>query len=311
MTRSRHQKELSGRYVVLVNKAATQYSRRGVGKLLEALKKRGKQYSIVEPDSAMSLLKQAQQAVQEIAKAGRTGPRDGIAALIACGGDGTFNLVSRAAMEADVPIGALPMGQFNNIARHLYGNAEIDTAVATIMRGDYRKIDVGVAADQPFVGAVGLGFVPELFRSLKGEKPPRFGFGWSQLGAKAAESAKAVATTIKIDAFRLEISPTLLNVNLLPYAVGIPFAEASIGDDAHAEVIFDMGMKAAEFSNLTRSLFKRKYLYGNDVQMYRGQSITIQPTKGRMLYLDGELIPLPTNILSIKIGEKQVKAFCA
>jgi diacylglycerol kinase family enzyme len=70
-------------------------------------------------------------------------------------------------------------------------------------------------------------------------------------------------------------------------------------------------MKPAEASALTKALYKGKYLFGNDVRMYRGQTITIQPVKGRTLYLDGELIPLPTNILSIKIGEKQVKAFCA
>ncbi len=82
-------------------------------------------------------------------------------------------------------------------------------------------------------------------------------------------------------------------------------------DDRHAEVIFDMGMKPTEASALTKALYKGKYLFGNEIRMYRGQTITIQPVKGRTLYLDGELIPLPTNVLSIKIGEKQVKAFCA
>lgn len=301
--------------MVLVNKKAANYSRRAVSRLLESIKKHGRNYTIYEPESAMGLLKQAQDVVKATAKptagAQRSERRGAFTAIIACGGDGTFNLAARAATEADLPIGAVPLGRFNSIARHLYGDITVDKAIAHIMTGNYRKIDVGMAADQPFFGAVGLGFLPELFQLLTKEKPPRFGFGWSQFGAKAASAVKPAAMTLKIDAYKLEASPVLFNVNLLPFAAGLPFSEASIMDDQHAEVIFDMGMKPADASTLTKALYKGKYLFGNEVRMYRGQSITIQPVKGRMLYLDGELIPLPTNVLSIKIGEKQVKAFCA
>ncbi len=315
MSRSRHQKEPSGHYLVLVNKTATTYTRRAVSKLLEAIKKNGRQYTIFEPDTAMGLLKQAQDAVKASAKpvggSPRSERRGAFSAIIACGGDGTFNLAARAAVEGDLPIGALPLGRFNSIARHLYGDTSVDKAIALVMAGNYRKIDIGVASEQPFISAIGLGFLPELFQLLVKEKPPRFGFGWSQFGSKAASAVKPAAMTMKIDAYKLEASPVLFNVNLLSFAAGLAFSEASIMDDHHAEVIFDMGMKPDDASALTKALYKGKYLFGNDVRMYRGQTITIQPVKGRTLYLDGELIPLPTNVLSIKIGEKQVKAFCA
>lgn len=315
MGRSRHQKESGGHYLVLINKSSANYTRRAVSKLLEAIKKSGRQFTIYEPESAMGLLKQAQDAVKANARPASGGQhterRGAFTAIVACGGDGTFNLAARAAMEADLPIGALPLGRFNSIARHLYGDTSVDKAIALITAGNYRKIDIGMASDQPFIGAIGLGFLPELFQLLTKEKPPRFGFGWSQFGSKAAAAVKPSAMTLKIDAYKLEASPVLFNVNLLSFAAGLPFSEASIMDDRHAEVIFDMGMKPADASTLTKALYKGKYLFGNDVRMYRGQTITIQPVKGRTLYLDGELIPLPTNVLSIKIGEKQVKAFCA
>lgn len=315
MGRSRLQKEPSGHYLLLVNKAAANYSRRAVSRLIEAIKKNGRHYTIFEPDSAMALLKQAQEAVRANAKQApgvrRTDGYGPITAIVACGGDGTLNLAARAASEADIPVGAVAMGKFNSIARHLYGDTSVDKSINCIIAGNYRKIDIGLAADQPFIGAIGLGFLPELHKILSSEKPPRFGFGWAQIGSKAASAVKASPMTLKIDAFKLEATPLLFNVNLLPYAVGLPFSEASITDDRHGEVIFDMGMKPAEASALTRALYKGKYLFGNEVRMYRGQTITIQPVKGRTLYLDGELVPLPANVLSIKIGDKQVKAFCA
>lgn len=315
MGRSRHQKESSGHYLILVNRAAANYSRKAVSKLIDAIKKNGRHYTIFEPDSAMALLKQAQDTVHANAKPSVGARRpDGygpITAIVACGGDGTFNLAARAAVEADLPVGAVPMGKFNSIVHYLYGDTTVDKGIHCIVAGNYRKLDIGQAADQPFIGAIGLGFLPELYKLLASEKPPRFSFGWSQIGGKAASAVKPTAMTLKIDAFKLEATPVLFNVNLLPYAVGLPFSEASIIDDQHGEVILDMGMKPAEASALTKALYRGKYLFGNDVRMYRGQTITIQPVKGRTLYLDGELIPLPTNILSIKIGEKQVKAFCA
>ena len=81
-------------------------------------------------------------------------------------------------------------------------------------------------------------------------------------------------------------------------------------DDGRAEVIFDLGNKIGEFGTYTRLIQKRKYLYGNDIRLYRGATITVQPTRGRLLYLDGELLELPTNVLEIQVGPDQVKVFC-
>ncbi len=236
--------------------------------------------------------------------------RGEVTSIIACGGDGTFNLAARGALANDLPVGCLPLGRFNNIAHHLYGEDNPDTAIAKIVKGDYKKFDVGTVADQPFFGAVGLGFVPELMNLLAEKRTPRFGIGWSQLAAKAAANVALHKTVIKVDAFRFEVTPMFLNVNLLPYAAGLPFSTASLIDDTQAEVIFDVGASMGDFSSFVRSIYKKKYLYGREIRMFRGKVITIQSTKGRTLYLDGELIQLPTSALTITIGEQQVKIFC-
>jgi diacylglycerol kinase family enzyme len=179
-----------------------------------------------------------------------------------------------------------------------------------VVGGNYKKIDVGQAADQPFFVSVGLGFVPQLAEEIKDGSLPRFGFGWSQLGGKVAAQVKMIKTVIKIDAFKFEAEPILLNIHLMPYAAALPFSTASLTDDGEAEVIFDLGNKMGEFSTITRLIQKNKFLYGSDVRMYRGKSISVHPVRGRIVYLDGELIPLPTNTLSIKTGDKQIRAFC-
>jgi diacylglycerol kinase (ATP) len=314
MTRARHQKGKHHHYVLLVNKQAAGYQQRLVRRLCEAIKKRGGYYTVFEPESAMSLLRQARQAknLNQGSMAGNPSiaRRGEVTALVACGGDGTFNLVARAAMELNLPVGLLPMGRYNNIARSLCHGGDVDAAIKSIVKGDYRKFDVGLAADQPFFGAVGLGFVPELVELLKNHGTPRWGIGWSQVAAKASAAVALTNSVIKIDAFRFEVTPLMISVHLMPWAAGLPFSPTSITDDSLAEIIFDLGTKLGDFSSFTRMIHKRKYLYGTDVRLYRGKVITIQPTKDRTLYLDGELIPLPTNVLVITVGERQVEVFC-
>jgi diacylglycerol kinase family enzyme len=314
MFRRRHVKEKNRHFAILVNRAAGKYDPKAVSKLIAAIKKANASYTVFEPANAMDFAHVAQTAAQlnkekpsPDQNVARRGP---VTALVACGGDGTFNLAARSVIDTDIPIGIIPMGKMNNAARSLYGSVSIDTAITKVVSGNYKKIDVGQAADQPFFVSVGLGFVPELVEEIRGSSLPRFGFGWSQLGGKAAARVKMVKSVIKIDAFKFEAEPIMFNVHLMPFAATLPFSTASLTDDGEAEVIFDLGNKMGEFSTITRMIQKNKFLYGSDVRMYRGKSISVHPVRGRVIYLDGELIPLPTNTLSIKTGEKQIKAFC-
>jgi len=237
----------------------------------------------------------------------RGGP---VTALVACGGDGTLNLVARAAMKVDLPVGYLPMGKFNDIARFLYDSLDTNIAIEKILTGGYRTLDVGSAANQPFLSSLGVGFTPQLAEELEGNSLPRFGLGWSQLSQKAAANVSVQKTVVKVDAFRFETTPIILNVNLLPYSLGLMLSPASLANDGHAEIIFDHGESTGSFSGYVRKIYKKKYLYGNEVRLYRGKVISWQPMKGRTLYLDGELLDIPTDTLEIKIGTGQLNVFC-
>jgi len=314
MIRKRQQKVKRRHFCLLVNPQAADYERHLIRRLTSAIRKSGCYYTVLEPNSAIELFTLARQATgarklsrflgQHVSRRGK------ITALVACGGDGTFNLVARSAMETGVPVGILPMGRMNNIARAIHDSVDPDVAIKKILSGRYRRIDSARAANQVFFGSVGVGFTAELARAQIGKRTPRFGLGWSQLGSRAAAEVAVTSIVLKVDSFRFEVSPLIFNVNLLPYSAGLPLSLASIPDDGRAEVIFDLGNKAGEFGSFTRSIYKGKYLYGNDVRLYRGKTITCQPIKGKTLYLDGELIELPANVLEIQVGPGQVNVFC-
>lgn len=236
--------------------------------------------------------------------------RGEISALIAAGGDGTVNLVARAALEADMPIGILPLGRENNICSSLYGTVKPGKCIPRILEKKCKKIDYATVANQIFFGSVGLGLIPNLEKLLSRNGKPRFGFGWNRLGAKAAAGCSIRNSIIKVDAFRFEISPLLLNINLLPYSVGIKISPVSGQSDGLAEVIFDVNIKPKEVGGILKQLNRGKFVFGNDVRMFRARTIAIQPTAGMTLYLDGELLELPTDIIEIAVGSKHLMIYC-
>ncbi len=311
MQRQRRQKPTPGttaHWGILVNPKAAAFSRGAIDSLVAEIKKTGGHYTVEEPDAALAMVHRAKVLAGLVP--GDTHPnvtRFGkITGLISVGGDGTFNLVARAAHDADLPVGVIPTGRFNNLVRSIYGDAKISTATDKILAGNYRKLDVGVVGDRPFFTSIGLGLVPELLTALDGKRTPMFGIGWSRLGAQAAANVKMQKTLLKVDAVKIDFEPVFLNVNLLPYSVGLPFSPASIPDDGLIEVLCDQRPLLGNYSNFVRQIYKRNYLFGNEVCVYRGRSILCQPTEGRTLYVDGELVKLQTNSLDITIHEKQL-----
>ncbi len=228
---------------------------------------------------------------------------------MACGGDGTSNLTARAAIEANLPLGILPMGRFNNIATSLGLTGGMRQAIDKIISRAYRNVDSGMAAGQLFIGSVGLGLIPRMARLLEQRSEPRYGIGWSRLASQAVTEPTAAKTIVKVDSFRFEIAPTILNINLLPYALGLPLTPASLFDDGRAEVVFDVDASPAELSSFIRQTFQRKHIYGQSVRLFRGSVITLQNVRNRALYLDGELLDVPASIVEIEIAEKRLKIY--
>lgn len=315
MIRARRQKTRSKHFVLVVNRAAGGYRERAVSQLIAGIRRAGANFTVLEPSSAMETLQVAEAAVrsrgQDASLPQGFARRGKVTALVACGGDGTVNLVARAALQGRIPLGILPLGQLNNIANSLCANADVATAVKKIIDGKYRKIDVGQIGDQPFIGSAGFGFIPEMAELLN-DRPtvPRMGLAWSQMGARAAANVQLVRTVIKIDAFRFDVTPILLHINLLEQAAGLPLAHGAVCDDGEAEVIFDLGDQIGEFSSFTRLARRKKYLYGSAIRMYRGRIITIQPTRDRLMYLDGELIEPKAAALEAKVAAKRLMVFC-
>jgi diacylglycerol kinase family enzyme len=314
MIRPRQQKSDHTHYFLLANPESGSYDNRGIQRLIRAIRRKEAYYTLYEGPSAPDALRRARLA-SGLVKTSRPAPvhiqkRGRVTALVACGGDATINQAAQVALEANLPLGILPLGRQNNIARSLLPTVDIDTAIATILKSDYRLIDCGLVSNRLFISTVAIGLVPQLNRVLRHRRLPRFSFSWNALVRQAMSEITPRKIDITIDSYHFPCRPSILNITLLPYAAGLPFSTMSLKDDQQAEVIFNLGEDGLDVPMFVRRIHRRKHCYDNAVRLYRGRQILVKAVKDQLVYLDGELIEWPEENMDIKLSERQLKCFC-
>jgi len=78
--------------------------------------------------------------------------------VMAWGGDGTINEVASTLAFGEVPLGIVPAGSGNGLARQLGISRTPSEAIRRAVSAEPRVIDVGEAGDRMFVNLAGIGF---------------------------------------------------------------------------------------------------------------------------------------------------------
>jgi YegS/Rv2252/BmrU family lipid kinase len=113
--------------------------------------------------------------VRELGESSSDGsPR--VDAIVAAGGDGTLVHVIRRAMAYGVPVGLVPLGTFNELARTLGIPLDVAGACATIAAGHQRSIDVATVNGTYYLNEASIGISSRIARLQLPENKQRFGF---------------------------------------------------------------------------------------------------------------------------------------
>ncbi len=98
-----------------------------------------------------------------------------VRAVIVASGDGTLNAAAPGLLATGLPLGVIPMGTANDLARTLGIPVEADAAAAVIAAGGLRRINIGMANDVPFFNIASIGFGVDLTRALTRDAKRRWG----------------------------------------------------------------------------------------------------------------------------------------
>jgi len=136
-----------------------------VGRVRELAAERG--FDVVETERAGHAIELAERAAA-----------DGVDLLAVCGGDGTLHEVVEGLYGADaldaVTLAVVPSGTENIVAEHL-GVGSLGEGFDVADGGETRRIDLGVAGDEPFVMSAIAGLPADASAAATHELKRRFG----------------------------------------------------------------------------------------------------------------------------------------
>lgn len=123
--------------------------------------------------------------------------RDRVDLVIVGGGDGTLNGAADGLVETQLPLGILPLGTANDLARTLRLPADLEGACKVIAAGRERRIDLGWVNGKHFFNVASIGLSVEISRRLTREVKGRWGV--------LAYAATALRVLLEARPFRADI----------------------------------------------------------------------------------------------------------
>lgn len=124
--------------------------------------------------------------------------RDSTDLVILCGGDGTIASGALAVAECGLPLGIIPLGTANDLARTLGIPMDPVAAADVILVGATRRIDLGTANGHAFFNVASIGLSANLAHGLDPTLKKRFGrLGYALAAARVLARARPFTATIR------------------------------------------------------------------------------------------------------------------
>jgi len=216
--------------------------------------------------------------------------------VVAAGGDGSLNEVLNgvAAVEhglARCAIGILPVGTGNDFARTL-GIAEPEAAVAALVAGHTRSIDLVTLGSRAFLNASAGGFAAETSANVSSDMKQAVGtLAYLIGGARAFLEYEPVATRIEADGRVIEADLQLFAVcNGAYIGGGHQLAPDARPDDGVMEVCLVRANSALDFLALLSQLASGHHVDDEDVVYLKTREVTLTFGREIRINVDGELL---------------------
>jgi YegS/Rv2252/BmrU family lipid kinase len=164
----------------------------------------------------------------------------GVADLVIIGGgDGTLNAAAEALVEAGLPLGVLPLGTANDLARTLEIPADPIAASRVIVDGETHRIDVGCVNGKHFFNVASLGLSVHVARELGVEVKRRWGvLGYPLTVWRALGQHQWFRAEIRCNGQRARVRSIQISIgNGRHYGGGMTIAADAQIDDGMLDVV--------------------------------------------------------------------------
>ncbi|MFZ5774512.1 MAG: lipid kinase [Thermodesulfobacteriota bacterium] len=126
--------------------------------------------------------------------------QDKVSAVVIGGGDGTFNVAVDALVESGLPLGILPLGTANDLARTLGLPASLPDVCAVIAKGHRRRIDLGRVNGKYYFNVASCGLSIAITQQLSKGLKRRWGvLAYAIATLRTLLTARRFEAVIKVD----------------------------------------------------------------------------------------------------------------
>ena len=158
--------------------------------------------------------------------------------VIVGGGDGTLNAVVDSLVETNLPLGILPLGTANDLARTLNIPANIKDACDVIANGQLRSIDLGQVNGKYFFNVASIGLSVDITNKLSHCLKRRWGvFAYGITALQVIGSTRRFPATVKVDQKLIPLKTIQIAIgNGKYYGGGMAIADDAKIDDQRLDL---------------------------------------------------------------------------
>lgn len=224
---------------------------------------------------------------------------DNVGVIVAAGGDGTLNAVASELLHQEIPLGVLPLGTFNYVARVLNIPLDIIQAADVIATGESRSSHVARINDRIYLNNASLGLYPLFIkkRELYNRKFGRFPLHAYTSGLDVLiRDRKELKLEIEVNQQKYPVKTPLIffgNNQLQLQEMNLKIAKcAEIGEVAG--VVLAKSDKMSLFKTLFQ-LIRGQLENAADVYSFSGEKVTVYSKKAKLtVAIDGEITEIAT-----------------
>ncbi len=217
--------------------------------------------------------------------------QDQVDLVIIGGGDGTLNAAIDGLIETKLPLGILPLGTANDLARTLGIPTSLPEACQVIAKGQVKQIDVGRVNDKYFFNVASLGLSVQITQNLTKEAKRRWGvLAYAATTLRVIWQSRPFRAEILLAGETLRVRTIQIAIgNGRHYGGGMVVAEDAAIDDQRLDLYSLETKQWWQILALLPTMRQGNHAMLPGVRVLQGQEITINTPRPRPINTDGEI----------------------
>ncbi|SHK32641.1 lipid kinase, YegS/Rv2252/BmrU family [Reichenbachiella agariperforans] len=220
--------------------------------------------------------------------------------VVAVGGDGTINEVAQGLIFTTMPMGIIPNGSGNGLAKHLGISDHIPTAISQLNDSQTTPIDTGWFNDQLFLNVAGIGFDAQVAHAFDNhDRRGLLSYIW--LSIREYLQFTPQATELIVDQLKVKTTPFIITIaNGSQYGNNAFIAPHASLEDGLLNLTIVAPLNIARCLTFPYKLFTKSLSNSKHTQLMTAKKIVIH-TSAAKAQIDGETIAAQaTNTVEIK-----------